>query len=211
MREIGLIEQKSQNDYSKAYILTMENKLKELENSNRLLKMEMLSQYGLDSNTDNTVRHFQDSPRPCASPDPAIKTNNSTSGSELHARKAHIELWLLESRIAILEQYFSSYSYSPYWTPYNYQAYHNPYPFYHNSSTQYYYPWACAGEHSHYTPHMHEAHYPYYCGSKQHILTSIGIQPSKALRVNTCSAYADTPCPALDISLQILKWQLMGS
>ena len=128
--------------------------------------MKMLSQYRLDSNTDNTVQHFQDSPRPCASPDPDIKTNNSTSESELQARMAHNELWLLESRIATLEQNFLPYSYSPYWTPYNYQAYHNPYPFYHNSSTQYYNPWACAGEHSLYTPNMHEAHYPYYCGSK---------------------------------------------
>ena len=46
---------------------------------------------------------------------------------------------------------------------------------------------------------------------KQHILMLMGIQPSKTLGVNTCSALAGTPCPALDISLQILKWQQMRS
>ena len=163
MREIGLIEQANQNDYSKAYILTMENKLKELENSNRLLKMKMLSQYGLES---STVQHSQDSQRPCASSDLDIKANNTTSEYELQARMAQIELRLLESRIAQLEQNFSSYSYGPYWTPYNYQAYYNPYPSYHNPSTQNYYPWAYAGEHGHYIPNTHEAYYPYYGGTK---------------------------------------------
>ena len=46
---------------------------------------------------------------------------------------------------------------------------------------------------------------------KQHILMLMGIQPSKILRVSTCSALAGAPCPALDISLQILKWQQMRS
>ena len=160
MREIGLIEQANHNDYSKAYILTMENKLKELENSNRLLKMKMLSQYGLESSTVTRL------PKTMCFPGPRYKSNNTTSEYELQARMAQIELRLLESRIAQLEQNFSSYSYGPYWTPYNYQAYYNPYPSYHNPSTQHYYVWAYAGEHGHYTPNTHEAYYPYYGGSK---------------------------------------------
>ena len=44
IKEISLSDQVQQNDFSKAYIVTMENKVKELESSNRLMKMKLLSQ-----------------------------------------------------------------------------------------------------------------------------------------------------------------------
>ena len=44
MKEINMSDQLDQNEYSKTYILTMEHKVKELENTNRLLKMKMLQQ-----------------------------------------------------------------------------------------------------------------------------------------------------------------------
>ena len=44
IKEISLSVQVQQNDFSKAYIVTMENKVKELESSNRLMKMKLQSQ-----------------------------------------------------------------------------------------------------------------------------------------------------------------------
>ena len=43
-KEIGLADQLDQNNYSKAYITTMDNKMKEQENTIRLLKMKMPSE-----------------------------------------------------------------------------------------------------------------------------------------------------------------------
>ena len=44
LKEIGLTDQIDQSEYAKAYIVTMENIVKKLENSNRLLKMKVITQ-----------------------------------------------------------------------------------------------------------------------------------------------------------------------
>ena len=44
LKEIGLTDQIDQSEYAKAYIVTVENKVIELANSNRLLKMKIIIQ-----------------------------------------------------------------------------------------------------------------------------------------------------------------------
>ena len=48
LKEISLSDQIQQNDFSKAYIVTMENKVKELESSNRLMKLLSQMDAGID-------------------------------------------------------------------------------------------------------------------------------------------------------------------
>ena len=142
LKEISLADQIDQNEHPKAYILTMENKLKELETSNRLLRMKMLSQIDLDENCE-------DRPSP-QSKEP--KNNHSGVNPDLHKRMAHVEFKLLENRINQLEDNFNSYSYCPHWVPCHYYPYHT---FCH----QYQHLWPSG----HYTAQSQVYHQPYSC------------------------------------------------
>ena len=82
----------------KTYILTMENKLKELQNTNRHLKMKMIQQEeDIAMGTTSTE----------ASPDRPQAVHGQTRVSQgvpaLHARITHLETTLMEHRVAALE------------------------------------------------------------------------------------------------------------
>ena len=101
IKEISLSDQVQQNDFSKAYIVTMENKVKELESSNRLMKMKLLSQADAiidlptprDTSSNNHVQSQSYNHHPEQSPN-----------TPLHDRLVSLEMKLLEHRVHQLEQ-----------------------------------------------------------------------------------------------------------
>ena len=102
MKEINMSDQLDQNEYSKTYILTMEHKVKELENTNRLLKMKMLQQEeaGTVGNDQNGL---------VTEPTQSNRTRNEPQASaDLHARVTQMELKFLEHRINTLEHNFQT-------------------------------------------------------------------------------------------------------
>ena len=100
LKEIYMSDQLEQNEYSKTYFLTIEHKLKELENTNRLLKMKMLYQEEVGSMGDKHKKSDTEIHLPHRTTD----TPSPHTDSELHARMAHMEIKLLEHRINTLEQ-----------------------------------------------------------------------------------------------------------
>ena len=118
LKEISLSDQIQQNDFSKAYIVTMENKVKELESSNRLMKMKLLSQMDAIIDVPSTD--------PSLSNLPQQPTNvHQRHETPLQDRVVNLELKLLEHRIYLLEQsnqynqsYYSPSDASCHWSPY---------------------------------------------------------------------------------------------
>lgn len=95
LKEISLTDQIEQSEFSKAYIITMENKMKELEKSNRLLRMKVLTQDERES--DPIITNNK----------PNLPENllcNGQGSIDLQARITNIEMKLLESRIEKLEK-----------------------------------------------------------------------------------------------------------
>ena len=102
MKEINMSDQLDQNEYSKTYILTIKHKVKELENTNRLLKMKMLQQEeaGIVGNEQNGL---------VTKPTQSNRTRNEPQASaDLHTRVTQMELKFLEHRINTLEHNFQT-------------------------------------------------------------------------------------------------------
>ena len=162
LKEINMSDQLEQNEYSKTYILTMEHKLKELENTNRLLKMKMLCQEEMGSmggkhKESDTEIHL---------PHRTTDTPSPHTDSELHARVAHMEIRLLEHRINTLEQNLWSRQNQPSYTHAQYDAVYGPpsnvygppstqYPPFHSYPVGYHYP-----PYNWYGPYWHQNTYP---------------------------------------------------
>ena len=162
LKEINMSDQLEQNEYSKTYILTMEHKLKELENTNRLLKMKMLCQEEMGSmggkhKESDTEIHL---------PHRTTDTPSPHTDSELHARVAHMEIRLLEHRINTLEQNLWSRQNQPSYTHAQYGAVYGPpsnvygplstqCPPFHSYPVGYHYP-----PHNWYGPYWHQNTYP---------------------------------------------------
>ena len=150
LKEISLSDQIQQNDFSKAYIVTMENKVKELESSNRLMKMKLLSQ--MDASIDVPTTD------PSLSNLPQQPTNvHQRHETPLQDRVVNLELKLLEHRIYQLEQsnqYNQSYNFpsdvSCHWSPYYVGS---GYPVYYHGNYGRYnaYPYKCNIESAPYT------------------------------------------------------------
>ena len=158
LKEMSLADQIDQNEYSKAYILTMENKLKELENSNRLLKMKMLSQYGLDGTVgEQHLQHNKDSVTA------ESQAHNIHSDSDLKSRVTHLEFKVLENRITQLEHNLAS-TYGPHGAPHNYNYYYYPHHPCHSPATPYY---TSRPQYTNSIPSVWDSHYHPYHGSPE--------------------------------------------
>ena len=107
LKEISLSDQIQQNDFSKAYIVTMENKVKELESSNRLMKLLSQMDAGIDP------------PPPSSGPSHGNLPSHSSSQhvqeaqTSLKDRVLSLEMKLLEQRITQLEQLNSNNHHTP--------------------------------------------------------------------------------------------------
>ena len=98
LKEISLSDQIQQNDFSKAYIVTMENKVKELESSNRLMKMKLLSQMDAGIDPPSSGLSHGDLPSHSSS------QHTQEAQTSLKDRVLSLEMKLLEQRITQLEQ-----------------------------------------------------------------------------------------------------------
>ena len=162
LKEINMSDQLEQDEYSKTYILTMEHKLKELENTNRLLKTKMLGQEEMGSiggkhKKSDTEIHL---------PHRTTDTPSPHTDSELHARMAHMEIRLLEHRINTQEQNLwsrqnqTSYTHAQYGAVYGppsnvYDPPSTQYPPFHSYPVGYHYP-----PYNWYGPYWHQNTYP---------------------------------------------------
>ena len=154
LKEIGLTDQIDQSEYAKAYIVTMENKVKELENSNRLLKMKVITQAEASSEQvfspppDNSLEHTRSGNQGHVCP----------QAQDLQSRITNIELRQLEQRLSHLEQSVSyNHSNRQYWGQPLWwgDPYHNL-----HVQHQYYYPYSMTqpyylGIHHHGIFHQH--------------------------------------------------------
>ena len=103
-KEISLSDQIDQNNFSKAYIVSMENKIKELESSNRLLKLKLLSVPDQnDKQTPSEPNETHVSPVSYFQPSQSNGGDLAVSMRHLQNRVLSLEVKLLEQRLNSLE------------------------------------------------------------------------------------------------------------
>ncbi|MEW8548402.1 MAG: hypothetical protein AB2693_33275 [Candidatus Thiodiazotropha sp.] len=113
-REISLGDKLDQNDFSKAYIVSMENKLKELESSNRLLRLKLLAVSDdniqdpkVRTQTDQSLKGCYESPTPngqhCKGRCESVHTTDRSVMQDLQQRVLSLEMRALEQRMSVLE------------------------------------------------------------------------------------------------------------
>ena len=119
-REISLGDKLDQNEFSKAYITSMENKLKELEASNRLLRLKLLavpdvhdSNSNHDSGSGGTTFCEQNAPLHRKSGDNCHSLDRAAF-QELQQRVLSLELKMMEQRLSTLENQRSVYCHTGY-------------------------------------------------------------------------------------------------
>ena len=119
-REISLGDKLDQNEFSKAYITSMENKLKELEASNRLLRLKLLAVPDVhdsisnhDSGSGSTTSCEQHAPVHCKSKDNCHRVDRAAFQG-LQQRVLSLEMKMMEQRLSTLEHQRSVYCHTGY-------------------------------------------------------------------------------------------------
>ena len=113
LKEIGLTDQIDQSEYAKAYIVTIENEVKELENSNRLLKMKVITQ--AEAKHEQVTTALDSS---CEALRSSNQGHEHTHKQDLQNRVTNLELRLFEQKLSHLEQSLNyGYSNRQLWGP----------------------------------------------------------------------------------------------
>lgn len=209
-------------EYSKAFVVQMENKIKELESSNILLKLKVLSapsSQSVDDNMvqsssasggpDNSSRHFV--PHSCSSG--AVHYTGLTlqfavlqsPALEINSRLAALEMKMLESRVDSLEQkqklIAADNAYRQTYFPYN------SYPQFTPQYPEHYYSQQFYTVHSH---HYYQPHSPHLYAGPYEAIPSVY---SDAQTVSCSRSYAQAPQPGstpADMRYEQSSWHNPG-